>query len=337
MGIKTLFITALSFLQPTESKRLFAKVLNLAPYEDIVQKKSAERTNSNTTAVQLLTEQKKNPAHPHSVTTDNTQPAPEWVNNPLAEYFFKYDTGYKIWKWHHYFRVYDRHLSPFLKYKGERINMLAIGVQSGGEIGMWQSYFGENFYFYGVDINPACKELEQSFARTQIFIGDQGDPALVDSVRQSVIDQGGVIHIILDDGSHINWHQIFTFERLYPYLHGYGGVYVVEDAANSYMPPTDVHRQPSDMLAGVPAIGAMGTGETLVEHMKNRVDYVNGYWANPAAGGGDAFVTSVDSIHFYDGMAVVEKYPHPHPVHESRGSVDIPYCTAGQANGCLTL
>jgi len=106
-------------------------------------------------------------------------------------------------------------------------------------------------------------------------------------------------------------------------------------------------------------------GETFIEHMKTRVDYINGYWKWPKPGpamtneeralqvqanGGntnlpnvelvdpntDPFISTSGSIAFYDAVVVVEKYPHPHPTSEVRGSDAIPYCTDGQANGCHT-
>eukprot|EP00452_MALV-II_sp_L67-6_P000020 gene20-221_t len=287
---------------------------------------------------QTLVTREDGPHEQYEAKTDPKGPKPVWVDNPLAEFFFAYTEGYKIWKWHHYFRVYHRHLSPFLAYKdqpGVRLNMLVIGVQSGGEIGLWQSYFGSNFHFYGIDINPACKQLEQAYERTKIFVGDQGDTNFLLQVKDEIVKEGGVIHMILDDGSHINWHQIISFETLYPWLHGYGGVYIVEDATTSYGPPTSVHRAAAPQLAHV--AGVVSPQETLVDHMKNRVDFVNGYWKFPKAQAqNDAFVASVQSIAFYDAMVLVEKFPHEHAMQEQRGTIDIPYCTPGQLNGCHT-
>ncbi len=64
---------------------------------------------------------------------------------------------------------------------------------------MWQEYFGPNFYYYGVDVNPACKVIETRFQRTKIFIGDQGDGNFITQVAQE-ISQTGPIHLVLDDG-----------------------------------------------------------------------------------------------------------------------------------------
>eukprot|EP00392_Amoebophrya_sp_AT5.2_P006068 g6078.t1 len=280
--------------------------------------------------------------HPYTVTTDPNGPLPTWVSNPLAAYFFKYTSGLKIWKWHHYFQVYHRHLDPLRAYKDQRINMLVLGVQSGGEVGMWQDYFGPNLHYYGIDINPGCKAVEQRYANTKIFIGDQSDGSFLTAVKDEIVASGTPIHTILDDGSHIAWHQIASFETLYPHLHIYNGVYIVEDVTTNYANPAgnSVHRQPApnpNFAAMYPAVNS--PSETFVEHMKTRVDYVNGYWKYGEGGvnpWSDPFVTSVNDIAFYDGMVVVEKTPHSHPTQERRGSEDIPYCTSGQANGCLT-
>ena len=48
------------------------------------------------------------------------------------------------------------------------------GVQSGGAIGMWQSYFGrELLSYHGVDVNYLCKEVFDGLPGVDITIGDQ--------------------------------------------------------------------------------------------------------------------------------------------------------------------
>ncbi len=71
-----------------------------------------------------------------------------------------------IHKWDHYFEIYDRH---FKKYKGRDIVLLEVGVSTGGSLQMWSDYFGEGSKFYGIDIDPRCKEFENE--NTKIFIG----------------------------------------------------------------------------------------------------------------------------------------------------------------------
>jgi hypothetical protein len=62
------------------------------------------------------------------------------------------------------------------------------------------------------------------------FIGDIGDPAFLTFLCESIQR----IDIIVDDASHLNWHQKLAFEALYPCLNPNGGIYIVEDIGTSY-------------------------------------------------------------------------------------------------------
>ena len=44
-----------------------------------------------------------------------------------------------VHKWHHYFAIYERFFAPF---RGRPVQLLEIGVQRGGSMQMWRSYFG---------------------------------------------------------------------------------------------------------------------------------------------------------------------------------------------------
>lgn len=229
---------------------------------------------------------------------------PDWVDNPLAKYFFTYTKGPVIWKWHHYFDVYHRHLQHFRGRK--EITMVVIGVQSGGEIGMWKDYFGPGLKFYGVDINPGCKKLEKVYDNVNIIIGDQGDGNFLSTGLKDIV--GKPWDIFIDDGSHINAHQILTFDRVFWHLNEKEGVYITEDITTSYSKENSVHR----------TIG--GSPETFIEHMKKGVDGVNGWYQARDPG---YFTKSVDQIHFYDGMVVTYRQPHPSPMQEKKGDIEI--------------
>src|SRR5438067_13766465 len=53
--------------------------------------------------------------------------------NPLRQFFDARSEGRGIWKWLHYFDIYDRHFSRF---RGEAVHVLEIGVYSGGSLEM---------------------------------------------------------------------------------------------------------------------------------------------------------------------------------------------------------
>lgn len=141
------------------------------------------------------------------------------AKNRLSEYFDAHRQGHGIWKWRHYFDIYERHLRIFA---GKPCNLLEIGVYSGGSLEMWRSYVGDQCQIYGVDIAPECKTYERE--GINITIGDQGDPAFWSRFRQEVPP----MDIIIDDGSHIAAHQIISLEGLLPHLKP-GGIYLCED------------------------------------------------------------------------------------------------------------
>src|SRR6516225_5164852 len=88
----------------------------------------------------------------------------------LREYFDRHKSGRGIWKWLHYFEIYERHLARF---RGNDVRLLEIGIYSGGSLEMWRDYLGPRCTIYGVDIEPSCKVYENSW--TNVVIGDQGD------------------------------------------------------------------------------------------------------------------------------------------------------------------
>ena len=83
----------------------------------------------------------------------------------IENYFYNNNKNL-IHKWDHYFEIYDRH---FKKYKNRDIVLLEVGVSRGGSLQMWSDYFGKGSKFFGIDIDPRCKEFENE--NTKIFIG----------------------------------------------------------------------------------------------------------------------------------------------------------------------
>lgn len=141
------------------------------------------------------------------------------AQNPLRAFFDARSEGPGVWKWAHYFEIYDRHFSCF---RNREVNVLEVGIYSGGSLEMWRNYFGPRCRIYGVDIEPACRAYESEFIR--VFIGDQGDRNFWKRVKQEVQS----LDIVIDDGSHLSAHQIATFEELLPHIEP-GGVYLCED------------------------------------------------------------------------------------------------------------
>jgi len=137
----------------------------------------------------------------------------------LEAYFDGHLQGPGIWKWRHYFEIYDRHLARF---RGARPRLVEIGIYSGGSLEMWHDYFGSGAEVCGIDIEPACKAYES--AGTRVFIGDQDDRTFLDAFLTEV----PAFDVVIDDGGHLADQQIATFEALFPHVRP-GGVFVCED------------------------------------------------------------------------------------------------------------
>jgi hypothetical protein len=124
---------------------------------------------------------------------------------------------------HNYCVKYEKYL-PFNRY--DKINILEIGILDGKSLLTWKDYFYRS-NILGVDINPDCKQYEEE--RITVEIGSQADGNFLSRVWQ----QYGPFDMILDDGSHMNSHMIYSFEHLWGSVKS-GGVYVIEDIGCSY-------------------------------------------------------------------------------------------------------
>ena len=191
-------------------------------------------------------------------------------DNPLWKYFLQNKKGKGIWKWRHYFDAYQRHFNRFV---GQKINLLEIGVFSGGSMEMWRTYFGENCHIYGVDIEEACKAYESS--QISILIGDQEDRQFWGMVKKSVPG----VDILIDDGGHTVEQQQVTLEEMLPFLNP-GGVYVCEDIHG------DFKKFSAFASAFVHELNSLNEKET-------------------------SFQSMIHSIHFYPYMLVIEKHFAP--------------------------
>ena len=159
--------------------------------------------------------------------TSEADPSPEsgsdprysGVENPLWEYFESHREGRGIFKWTHYFEIYQRHLSKFV---GRNPQVVEIGIYSGGSLGLWRHYFGPGCHVSGIDIQEECKSYQDS--DTSIYIGDQADRGFWKRFR----DESPAVDVLIDDGGHSPEQQRVTLEEMLPYLRP-GGVYLCED------------------------------------------------------------------------------------------------------------
>ena len=219
--------------------------------------------------------------------------------NDLQEYFNN-NTGRVINKWSQYFEVYDRHFS---KYRGKEIVILEIGTFHGGSLQMWKNYFGDKAKIYGIDINPNCKEVEED--NIKIMIGSQSDRAFLRQVKKDIPP----IDILIDDGGHTMLQQIVSYEELFDHVKP-DGVYLCEDMHTSYW---------LDWGGGYKRKG------TFIEYSKNFIDQLNAYNSKQRSLKVSSFTQTVNSLHYYDSMLVIEKRPTPKPFSSETGTLTIPF------------
>lgn len=194
--------------------------------------------------------------------------------NPLREYFDSHSEGLGIFKWLHYFDVYHRHFAKFI---GKEVNILEIGIFSGGSLEMWRSYFGDKCKIYGVDIEESCKSYESE--QISIHIGNQEDRNFWRKFKSEV----GNIDIVIDDGGHTPEQMRVTLEEMLPVLNP-GGVFITEDIQHDF--------------------------NRFTSYAYGLIDELNQLEPKPGAlheSTVSPFQKSVHSIHFYPYMMVIEK------------------------------
>ena len=205
-----------------------------------------------------------------------------------------------LFKWQHYFDIYDRH---FARFRGTDVHVLEFGVFQGGSLQMWKDYFGPQSQLFGVDINPECRRLEEDQVR--IFTGNQEDRRFLKSLAKEIPR----IDILIDDGGHTMRQQIATFEELFPHISP-NGIYLCEDLHTSYW------RQWG---------GGFRRRGTFVEYSKQCIDWLNAWHSRqPSRLPVTQFTRSVDSLHYYDSVLVIEKLPRKKPFVVRSGIPSIP-------------
>jgi hypothetical protein len=216
------------------------------------------------------------------------QRLPEQPEGPPGEpgemerYFDDHTVGPGLFKWRHYFEIYERHFGKFV---GKEVHLAEIGIYSGGSLELWRQYLGPRVHVYGVDIEPACKVYEGP--ETRVYIGDQADPAF----WARFVAEVPPLDIVIDDGGHETHQQIATLEALLPHLRP-GGVYLCEDihyTGNAF------HSYVNGLSRQLHATGS------LTSHNFPPT----------------AFQQAVASIHTYPFVTVIERRLHPLAVLEA--------------------
>jgi len=148
-------------------------------------------------------------------------------------------------------------------------------------------------------------QLVDYFEQIEIFIGDQEDRIFLKELAERIPR----IDILIDDGGHEMKQQINTFEVLFPHIDK-NGVYLCEDMHTSYWPKFG---------------GGYKKRSTFIEYSKNFIDSINAWHSvQPNRLSVTEFTRSVDSLHYYDSILVIEKRPIKKPFELKTGTKEIP-------------
>jgi hypothetical protein len=188
----------------------------------------------------------------------------------LESYAVAHTHGPGIYKWEHYFDIYERHLSRF---RGTDVHLVEVGVAGGGSLGMWREYLGPGAQISGIDIDPECRRFEA--ANTEIVIGDQASPEF----WAEFLRGHPRINVVIDDGGHLPDQQATTLECLLTHIEP-GGVYVCEDIHGPFHP-----------------------FHAFVDGLSRRLNTIA---AAPAVAQLNALQSRVSSVHRYPILTVVE-------------------------------
>ena len=195
---------------------------------------------------------------------------------------------------HYYIKHYLYH---FKKLRSQKLNVLEIGVggyqnpqKGGNSLRMWRDFFPKS-HIFGIDIHDKSYHDEK---RIKTFRGSQTDGSFLQKVKREM----GDIHIIIDDGSHINEHVISTFKCLFPLLDK-NGIYVIEDTQTSYW----------ETIAGTDWGGArnLDSKDTIMSFFKSLVDGLNYEEFTIPAYSPTYFDKHIVSMHFYHNLIFIYK------------------------------
>ena len=163
--------------------------------------------------------------------------------------------------WHSYIPLYEqlfaqirveRVLEIGIGYKDLMQPFLPAGVQyvHGSSLRIWSEYWPQAHIF-------ACDIRQDALINEDRIWSLQCDQSKPEEVQKLIAWSGGWWDVVIDDGSHVDEHQLLTTKILLPEVNG-GGVYVIEDVW------PDAGKILAEQLGGELWIGKRGRDDNLV-------------------------------------------------------------------------
>jgi cephalosporin hydroxylase len=138
----------------------------------------------------------------------------------LSEIYKKYSHLTDKGTTHSYINIYKNIFSPFVN---KNINLLELGVGSGGSLLLWSEYFNKSI-IYGIDIKE-CPNIIKNHKSIIFHRINTEDKVAIDKEFFGIS-----FDIIIDDASHKVRNQLKSFNIFSPILKT-GGIYIIEDVS----------------------------------------------------------------------------------------------------------
>jgi len=166
-------------------------------------------------------------------TTLNDSPAPPSFTELLIE------SGSDKYHRHHYEKYYRNWLADFRNKPA--LKFLEIGARDGKSLGLWSKYFTQPSLILGLAYDAHNKshttrgveDRSSKLENVQVYFGDQSKKETMNALKEK-----GPWDIIIDDGSHVPQHMVFSLFSLWESVTP-GGLYVIEDLETNYWPSGD--------------------------------------------------------------------------------------------------
>lgn len=130
---------------------------------------------------------------------------------------------------HSYIPIYER---LFQKRKDKVLNVLEIGIGSGGSLQLWNDYF-QNADIYGIDPDIIHEYLD-CFPRIHQI---KDDAYTAKCIEDNFTSQNIKFDIVVDDGPHNKLSQMMAMQLYFPLLTD-DGIIIIEDVQDYLEPGT---------------------------------------------------------------------------------------------------
>lgn len=129
----------------------------------------------------------------------------------LKEHWINYNESYRFVHYEDYADHYQA-VMPYPTAGGPQVKILEIGVQSGGSIRAWKSWYEDQLYLVGVDIEPRCLRSHSPAENIFVEIGSQ----LNETFLMEVCNKHGPFDFIIDDGGHTAHMVKTSLKTMFP-------------------------------------------------------------------------------------------------------------------------